>query len=252
MLFIKKLKCFLINILLVQQLNNTMSLTLSAIRPALLANFEKTVHGYHLVNSDPLKESMWESVNAQIFVASGCPVESKSSGSHAPGSDITCAIGNISNKSAKYESDKTAFAISSYRLTSACSSSNVGTIPEILAAISERKNFQYYSVIVRREHGTIYFYDWYMIPSDHPSVNPEAYEWTPMVGKRGKNKDTQIGWKTNEICGSEMSITFSMSSQLWMYVNITPGMREFCVASTNLSVSKCLSYAELYDMFYHK
>jgi len=221
---------------------------LTHVRSALAVNFSRCIQGYHLINADPAKESIWESLNAQIFSASGCPVQSKSSGSHAPGSDITCAIGNISNKSAKYEPGNGAFSVSSYRLTATCSSSSFGTIPEIFAEISSRKNFQYYSIIVREETGEKFRYDWYLIPSDYPQFNPEAYAWSPMMGQRGKNKDKQIGWKTNEINGSSMSITFSMSSQLWMYMNVTEEMRQFIIGTATASREQRFNYLELYEM----
>ena len=130
-------------------------------------NFPKCIQGYHLVNSDPIKESVWEAINTQIFSASGCKVFSSSDGSHAPGSDISCTLGGISNKSTKLEQD--IFNMSSYRLTKVCGSDNYGDITTILAEINKRKNFQYYSIIARNEesksHNIEYY--WYLIPGDH-------------------------------------------------------------------------------------
>jgi hypothetical protein len=215
----------------------------------LAENFGKCVQGYHLINSDPLKESVWESVNAQVFVASGIPVESKSSGSHSPGSDITCSIGNISNKSAKYDGKgRDSFSISSYRLTAVCSGTNCGKPEDIIAEIDKRKNFQYYSVIVREELPESYKYDWYLIPSTHPSLVPETYEWSPMYGKRGINKGKQIGWFTNTVNGSNMSVSFSMSSQLWMNVAVTEEMKQFIVGNVVTNKTQTYDYLQLYNM----
>ena len=220
-----------------------------ATKVALKENFKKCVQGYHLINSDPLKEAVWEAVNAQVFVASGIPVESKSSGSHSPGSDITCAIGNISNKSAKYDGKKQeSFSISSYRLTSVCSGTNCGTPAEIIAEIEKRKNFQYYSVIVREELESSYNYHWYLIPSDHPSLSPNTYEWTPMIGKRGVNKGKQIGWETNTINGSNMSVSFSMSSQLWINVSATEDLKQHIIGTVTTTQKQTFDYLQLWDI----
>ena len=218
-------------------------------RVKLVENFNKCVQGYHFINSDPLKESVWEAVNAQIFNASDIPVTSQSSGSHSPGSDITCSIGNISNKSAKYSNAKReTFSISSYRLTSVCCGTNCGTPEIVIAEIEKRKNFQYYSVIVREVLENTYHYDWYLIPSDQSSLIPQTYEWKPMIGKRGLNKDTQIGWETNTVNGSNMTISFSMSSQLWMNIAVTEEMKQFIVGSAVAPMQQKFDYMQLYNI----
>jgi len=216
---------------------------------ALGENFKKCVQGYHLINSEPLKECVWEAVNAQVFVASGIPVESKSSGSHSPGSDITCSIGNISNKSAKYDGKKQeSFSVSSYRLTAVCSGTNPGTTAAVIAEIEKRKNFQYYSIIVREELADTYNYHWYLIPSDHPSLSPNTYEWVPMIGKRGVNKGKQVGWETNTVNGSNMSVSFSMSSQLWINVAVNEDLRQYIVGSVITTQKQQFDYMQLFDL----
>ena len=221
---------------------------LAHIKDKLSVNFDRCIQGYHLVNGDPAKESVWENLNEQIFVESGCPVASKSSGSHSPGSDITCALGNISNKSAKYEGDRGAFNISSYRLTTLCSSANCGNIDEIIHGINAKKNFQYYSIIVREETGEKYKYDWYLVPSDYPAFDPALYEWVPMIGQRGQNKDKQVGWRTNSVDGSSMSITFSMSSQLWMSICVTEDLKNYIVGSSISPKDKRYNYMQLQQL----
>jgi hypothetical protein len=101
--------------------------------------FKKCVRGYHLINMDPIKEAVWESINSQVLTHSGTTVYEKSSGSHSPGSDISSNIGNFSNKSVKYDSPKNDhFNISSYRLTTVCSSDSPGNISEIIEEINKR------------------------------------------------------------------------------------------------------------------
>jgi Ser-tRNA(Ala) deacylase AlaX len=65
--------------------------------------------------------------------------------------DINCSLGRISNKSAKYSNNKKSIDISSYRLTTVCSEKKCGTPTEIIEEINKRKNFDYYSFIVRDE-----------------------------------------------------------------------------------------------------
>lgn len=213
--------------------------------PSLASNFEKCVKGYHLLNDEPIKEAVWEDINAQVLVASGCSVESKSSGSHKPGADISCSLGSFSNKSTQYEGD--GFKISSYRLTSVCSDKNPGKPEEILAEINKRKNFEYYSIIVRKDSPQEIQYDWYLIPSDYAAFNPASYEWQPKIGKIGKNKGSATGWETNTVNGSSMSITFSMSSQLWLDIKLTEEMKKFCISSVNVKKGRKYNYIQLFE-----
>jgi hypothetical protein len=109
------------------------------------------VKGYHLINDDPIKETPWEDINAIILNASNCNVISQSKGSHKPSGDLSCSLGDFSNKSTQYEAENSAFKISSYRLTKVCSDKTPGKIEDIIAEINSRKNFAFYSIIVREE-----------------------------------------------------------------------------------------------------
>ena len=209
-------------------------------------NFEKCVRGYHLINDDPIKETPWEDINAQVLNASGCLVDKKSNGSHKPGTDLSCAIGNLSNKSTQYEKNDTAFKISSYRLTTVCSDKIPGTADTIVSEITRRKNFNYYSIIARSEKEKEIRYDWYLIPSDYRQFDPSSYVWVPRIGKTGKNKGVPTGWETNVIDGSSMSITFSMSSQLWLDIFITDDMKKFIISSCTINKGRTLNYIDLY------
>ena len=211
--------------------------------------FKKCVAGYHLINSSCIKESKWEDINTTVFLSSGVDVYSKSDGSHLPGMDINCSIGRISNKSAAYSSDKKSFDISSYRLTTVCSDKHCGAYVDIVQEINKRKNFDYYSIIVRSECSKTdeITYDWFLIPSNHPVFDPDSYAWLPMIGKQGKNKNSQIGWTTNIISGSKMTITFSMSSQLWIHVEMTDEIKQFIIASITVKNSPVYNYIDIYD-----
>jgi hypothetical protein len=213
--------------------------------------FARCIRGYHLINLDPIKEAVWESINSQVLTHSGGTVYEKSSGSHSPGSDISSSIGNFSNKSVKYESPKhDHFNISSYRLTTVCSADNPGNITEIIAEINKRKNFQYYSIIARDESPDKIYYDWFVLPSEHPALDPSSYTWEPMIGKRGKKKDIQVGWNTNVVNGSSMSISFSMSSQLWISVTVTDEMKEqYILATTEVKKQIMMDYVALSEYF---
>jgi len=210
--------------------------------------FIKATKGYHLLNEDPIKESRWEAINSLVLKTAGCPVSSMSSGSHRPGSDITCSLGGFSNKSAKYNAQQTKTAISSYRLTTSCSDKDPGTMDKIIEEIQSRKNFDYYSVIIYTESDTEILYDWYLIPADHPVMNPSTYQWKPKLGKRGAKKDTIVGWETDEHEGSSMDITFSMSSQLWIHLAITPDLRSHLVASSTVTKGLKYDYITLCDL----
>ena len=226
----------------------------TALKTALNGFFVKATKGYHLINEDPIKESRWEAINSIVLKAAGCSVSAMSSGSHKPGSDITCSLGGFSNKSAKYIYSKgigtgteAKTSISSYRLTTACSDKSPGSVETIVAEIQSRKNFDYYSVLIYHEETDNILYDWYLIPADHPVMNPTTYTWTQKMGKQGSKKDTAIGWITNNYEGSYMDITFSMSSQLWIHVSLTPDLRTHLVASSVVPKGQKYDYITLFE-----
>ncbi len=218
------------------------------IRINLASNFDKCVKGYHLVNDSPIKETPWEDINAIVLNASGCAVNSQSNGSHKPGGDLSCSLGDFSNKSTQYDTGNTSFKISSYRLTTVCSDKTPGNIEEIITEINKRKNFTFYSIIVREESEEYILYDWYLIPSDFPALNPASYTWRPKVGKIGKNKGTPTGWETDLLNGSSMSITFSMSSQLWIDLHITDEMKTFILSSCRVPRGRKYNYIQLFNL----
>jgi hypothetical protein len=211
--------------------------------------FKKCVKGYHLINSSCINETMWEEINSLIFSSLGIEIYSKSDGSHLPGMDIHCSLGGISNKSSKYSANKKSIDISSYRLTTVCSEKNCGNPTDIISEINRRKNFDYYSFIIRDENSISdhIVYDWILIPSNHSILDPSSYVWEATIGKRGKNKDSQVGWNTNEINGCKMSIVFSMSSQLWIHIEMTEEIKQFIVATAVVENKPKYNYIDLVD-----
>ena len=224
-----------------------MKIEIFTLATVLKINFKKCVSGFHLINSCNINEKIWEDLNSLIFTKSGIEVISKSDGSHLSGMDIKTSLGGISNKSSKYSLHRKSIDISSYRLTTVCNLKNVGNINEIVEEINQRKNFNYYSIIAREEMEEKTYYDWLFIPSDYYLLDPASYEWYPMIGKKGKNKDVQIGWCTNEINGCRMDITFSMSSQLWIYLVMTEEIRQFIISSSEVSTKPKYNYIDLLD-----
>ena len=209
--------------------------------------FSQCVQGYHFMNDTPINETMWEDINAEVLTAAGCEVFHQANGGHKSGADLFTSIGNLSNKSSQYDTP-TSFKMSSYRLTTVCSDKDPGSVETIVPEIEKRKNFTFYSILLRKDHPTEILYDWFLIPSDHPSVDPTAYTWTPKIGKQGKKKDTVIGWETNTVNGSNMCIIFSMSSQLWVHIEITEEMKQFKKASYTASKGKKVNYLQLFKM----
>jgi hypothetical protein len=212
-------------------------------RSKFLSNFSKCVKGYHLINDDPIKEAPWEQINAIVLDASGCDIISQSNGSHKSGKDLSCILGGLSNKSTKYKNGNNYFSISSYRLTSICSDKTHGNIEDIITEINHRKNFDFYSIIARDEREKEILYDWYLIPSTYPVLNPSSYKWHLKKG----NKSIETGWETEKLNGSSMSISFSMSSQLWINLNITEEMKKFIVGSCIVNIGKKYNYIQLYE-----
>ena len=212
-------------------------------------NFKKCIRGYHLINSSVIKETTWEDLNALVFTSVGIEVYSQADGSHLSGMDIDSSLGKLSNKSAKYAKGSKCIDISSYRLTTVCSEKQCGTPENIIQEINSRKNFDYYSIIIRDEttNKDTITYDWLLIPSNYVGLDPASYTWIPSIGKRGTNKDAQVGWETNEENGCSMKITFSMSSQLWIHIKMTEDIKKFIIATAEVSNKPKYNYIDLVD-----
>ena len=188
-----------------------------SIKKNFVVNFEGTVKGFHLVNKKCIDKTSWKVLNFLVLKRSGISILSDYS------------LGKTAKYS--YTHGKKVFKISSYRLTTVCTDKNLGNIEDIHNEIEKRKNFKYYSILLREEKDGDVFYDWYLIPSDFYIFKPSTYNWKEQLGKQGKRKDTIIGWETNVINGSKMSISLSMSSQLWIDVELTAEIKQFLVCS---------------------
>jgi hypothetical protein len=207
--------------------------------------FTKCVRAYHRFNAHPIKEALWEDINAQVLQADGHTIHSQSRGSHQSGADIDSSAGVFSNKSSKYDTGDKSLKISSYRLTNVCNTRNTGDLTAILSEIQKRKNFGFYSLLVRKETPETLIYDWYVLPADYKPLDPATYDWEPKYNK----KNEMVGWKTNTIDGSSMSISFNMSSQLWMTVRVDDDFKQFRVASCEVPNTRAYNYIELDDLF---
>ncbi len=209
-------------------------------------NFNKCVSGYHIVNDTPIKESVWESINMQILEASGCK-PSASPGSHRSGMDLSCSFGRLSNTTSVYRKGDSIFPLSSYRLTSVCSLGQPGAISDVLKEIDQRSAFDFHSVLVRNQTAEQLYYDWYLLPRHYGGLNPHQYIWSYTIGKRGAHAGKVIGWESNVVNGSSMSIRFNMSSQLWTQLSVTSDLKQFRIASCVVNRHRRMSYIELND-----
>lgn len=202
--------------------------------------------GFHFVHSEPIKESIWEEMNVDIFKRMNIPIFYISNGSHKPGADIICELGSFSNKTCSYTNKKRDILnISSFRLTSVCNSKEIGSVDEIKEKIKSLCNYEYYSILSRFEDDDFYYYDWFLIPSNLPCFNISNYEFIPMFSKSG----SQTGWKFMNDEGCTMTITFSMSSQLWMKIKLTPDLKQYIIASSKCKKEKKVDYIDVYLHF---
>lgn len=207
--------------------------------------FYKCVSGYHLCNIQPISEKKWEEINYTILNNLDIKISSVSNGNHFSGTDIECSIGNLSNKTTKYT--KNYINISSYRLTSVCNIGDNGSIDKIFKEIYSRNNFDYYSILARNESNNNNIeYVWYMIPKDYYYFDVKNYNWNPKYGKYGKNKNKQIGWETNKIDGNYISITYSLSSQLWFHLNFL-NLDNFIVSKVKITNIIKYDYIQLFN-----
>ncbi len=202
--------------------------------------FHKFIHGWHMINSVPIKEAIWESINSGI-VSYQCSVTCEAKGNHVPGID-NCFDGcGISNKTAK--SDGVTISMSSYRLTGVCNDENPGNEQEIINEIKKRnENFHYHSLLIRHETETIIEYIWFMIPKDSDVFAIDTLD--QKIGIKGDKKGQVVGWKSQNC-----DITFSMSSQLWYKFDIKK-IEKYKICSTKVDNSKPkINYSQIYNLF---
>ncbi len=177
---------------------------MSSLKSSLFVDtLSKTIHGYHMINKNPIKESVWESILCQVFDRLVMDYNHKN-GSHTSGQDIIIDDKTIlSCKTCK--ETKNCMNISSYRLT------KCKTIDEFIHEIDiVRANFTHYIILSRNENDKALSYNVYLIPSE--TIKAGMHEWDI---KYKSNKDISV-YKTNTVDGVQMTITPSMSNQLWI------------------------------------
>lgn len=194
----------------------------------------KTIKGYHLVSSCPIKEAVWESILAQTLSRCECKNTWKP-GCHESGKDITIGDQGISCKSTKLA--KKSFAISSYRMT-LCNSGEEFTREIDL----KRNNFSHYAILARQEKQSDISYNLYMIPAEE--IKAASKSWTE---HRNKDKSKIKKWTTDSDNGYYMSVVASMSNQLWIKVDRKKFDKFIVVKDINVTASNTLDYAEMFD-----
>jgi len=211
--------------------------------PSVADAFKSELEGYHLINSAPVKESVWETIAVKV-ACKMCVVTEEAAGNHVSGKDMSLDSVGMSMKSIKITNATINF--SSYRLTTVCSDKTPGDPVEILNEIRKRDaSFEYYALLVRREyksdtHSSMIDYEMYIIPKTADIFKVDETDFAPTIGQRGKKKGTQLGWNAKNL-----SIVFSMSSQLWIQFkreDIIPYL--VCSTTINNSHPK-MSYTEM-------
>jgi hypothetical protein len=128
------------------------------------------------------------------------------SGSHKKGSDISTDDEDFSVKSSKIEGGK--MKISSFRLTRFDND-----LPSMINFIdNEGKNFDNYLVLSRNETADKISYSFYILPST--IFTASSMQWVESFGKKGQ----PTGWKTINNKNVKLSISKSMSDQLWIEI----------------------------------
>lgn len=194
--------------------------------------FEDEISGYHVTSKNPLKEAMWEEINANIM-RSFCNVSEEAMGNHKSGIDNKFENWGISNKTAKL-TNTGKLNISSYRLTAVSKTKDISKIIEEI--VKRDSSYDYYSILVREEQPNDNIrYLWIIVPKDFYTFNPKMYEWFSKMSRDCSDK--QVGWKS-----TYMDITDSMSSQLWFHMDFKD-VERYVVASTTVNVSQIMTFA---------
>ena len=194
----------------------------------------KTIKGYHMVCSCPIKEAVWESILVQTLSRCECKNTWKP-GCHESGKDITIGNQGISCKSTKLT--KKNFVVSSYRMT-LCNNGEEFT-QEIDV---KRNNFSHYAILARQEEQGDISYNLYMIPAEE--LKAASKTWTVHHKKDQSNIQK---WTTDSDNGYSMSVVASMSNQLWIQIDRKTFDKFIVVKDINVTVRNTLDYAEMFD-----
>ena len=212
-----------------------------SINKSINKSFNDCVRGFSLVNKDSeISKEIWETVNSHIFEHEGVEILKKANGSHESGVDLITNIGKFSNKTSKINK-KNLISISSYRLTAV--SHDMG---KTLDEIEKRNNsFDYVSLLARKVEDDCIHYHWYVIPKTSHLFDERSFEWDPTYNKNNK----QTGWRTKKKGKRYISITLSMSSQMWFHgistSDLYPYLVDICVISKKKNV---MSYIDVFNL----
>jgi hypothetical protein len=194
----------------------------------------KTIHGFHLINDMPIKESVWEKVLSTALSHANIEHTWKVGG-HQSGKDITISKHAISCKSCRETENH--FKVSSYRMT------KCNTIDAFIDEIDfKRANFDYYAIISRIETDSQYIYTVYAIPAD--LVKAKNMDW-----RENNNKKTNIvsSWETDFKNGIKMGIYKSMSNQLWITLCKEEFKQYIILDNVIVSRKNIINFATLYE-----
>lgn len=216
--------------------------TMDRMKPTFFNKLEKSIRGHHISNTTPIKESVWENVFKCALKHDGLSPQCKN-GSHLPGKDVTAVFDDDTTQKYSCKSCKIhrgIISISSYRLTT-CT-----TIPQFIYEIDvKRNNFDSYAILAREDviEEQEILYTLYMIPSSF--IKAGDFQWK----EHYSTSERFTGWHTDTKDGMSMSITKSMSNQLWIKIPIE-NIRSFKVCETvhwNKNLQQQYDYIELVD-----
>jgi hypothetical protein len=187
---------------------------------------KKAIHYYdHEYGS--VKGEVFEQLLFEAATEAGLNVKDFTPGSHSPGADMTIQDEGLSLKTSIVTTTTDTVKISSYRLTSLF---NDAFKPLDMLAQSalivnridkDRNNFDYYMLLVRvTKRKATECYDVYKIPTGF--LKAGKLEWTPKC-TRSKKQNWAASSRDEPYT---MTITESMSSQLWIQVKLS-AIKEF-------------------------
>lgn len=216
--------------------------------PLFQKNLKKCIMGYQSVMQGPnvpIKESVWEFVLAQAAAKTNMKCV-WTPGSHAPGADITVDDITYSCKTSRVEPKQKVVMISSYRLTNVCKKQNCTSADIINELDDVRGNFDFYALLVRQSEKNkqdsnreyIKNYKVYNIPAS--DIKACTLAWS---------RDSRGNWKGE---GGEysMTITKTMSYQLWIKVSLSWILKYECLNIDIGDAVRPMNLADIYDTLY--
>jgi hypothetical protein len=195
---------------------------------------EKTIKGYHLINSVPIKEAVWENILSQTLKKCNCE-NVWNNGSHKSGRDFMIDNNGISCKSTKINSNS--FSVSSYRMTLCNSGEEFTNEIDIV-----RNNFSHYLILGREESNNTLNYYLYVIPTEEVKAKNKIWE------THYKLKTSNIQkWTTDSNNGYSMKVVSSMSNQLWINFDRTKFSKYCVISDVVVETETTIDYASLFD-----